>query len=88
VTNLTLGHRGTALFTADRLDAIVRETVTPELDATHAIVVVGAVTSEGVKAALVFHRQTPIGDWRLEAAFLHNFESGENQAGARVILKF
>ncbi len=82
-----LTQRGTHLFSNEELTKIVQEIVIPELDDRHSLVVAGGVTSGGVQAALVFRKKTIYGEWKLEAAFEHDWQTNENQVAGRIIFK-
>jgi len=82
-----LTQRGTHLFSNEELTKIVQETVLPELDDKHSLVVAGGVTSSGAQAALIFRKKTVYGEWKLEAAFEHNWMTDENQVAGRIIFK-
>ena len=85
--DVQLGQRGSSLFTPERLQQIIQETVAPELDDKTSIVGVGSITSTGAQAALVFRKKVKFGEWRLEAAFEHNWATGQNQTAERVLFK-
>jgi len=82
--------RGTNLFSSEALQRVFEETVLPELDESHHLVGVGTVRSDGVKAAIIYHRPVTViglkGEWSVEAAFLYNW-SGERDAEAKVLFK-
>ncbi len=82
--------RGKTLFSSEALQRVFEQTVAPELDDTHHLVAVGAVTREGYKAAIIYHRPVTVigfkGEWQIEGAFLYNW-AGEHDAEARVLFK-
>lgn len=82
--------RGTSIFSSQSLQKVWNETVAPELDDTHTIVGVGTVTTDGLKAAIIFRKPISFmnskGEWIVEGAFLHDW-SGANDVEAKVLFK-
>ena len=81
-----LGQRGQGMFSPEELRRIIATTVEPEMDDKHTVTGVGAITSDGIKAALVFRRHTTFGEWRLEAAFEHDWP-GDNKVAGQILFK-
>jgi len=85
-------RRGSAIFTSEKLQQVWRETVEPELNPEDSVVVTGALTSTGMKAAVIFRRPVKIlnlkGEWIVEGAFLHDW-SGDSgsEMEAKVLFK-
>jgi len=69
---------------------VFNQTVLPEIDEGHSVVVVGTVTAAGLQAAVTFARPVTVlglsGEWRAEAAVLCDW-SGQHEAEARVLFK-
>jgi hypothetical protein len=79
--------RGTAIFSPQELDQIVRTTVIPETDNQHHFALVAATSQTGIEAALVYGRAVGAATWQLQAAWQYTFGAGA-EAGAKLILKF
>ncbi len=82
-----LTKRGTSLFSNEELTKIVQETVLPELDDKHSLVMAGGITSSGIQAALIFRRKSMFGEWKLEAAFEHDWMTDDNKIAGKIIFK-
>lgn len=85
--DVNLGQRGNRLFTPEQLHDIIQKVVVPELDDQTTVVGVGSFTSAGAQAALVFRKKMKLGEWRLEAAFEHDWATHQDQVGGRVLFK-
>lgn len=77
----------TNVFSAAELNRIVQQTIPAATDATHRNAVVGTVDQSGAQIVASFRRPTGAAEWTLEAAARHTW-TGDNQAGASVILKW
>lgn len=76
-----------SLFTQQQLDQIVSETIPAATDATHHNAIVGTVDATGAQVVASFTRDEGSAEWEIQAVARHDW-SGDNEAGAKVILKW
>ncbi len=90
--DLIEGKRGISIFSSEKLQKVWRETVIPELEdkPDSSVIMVGSMTSTGMRAAVIFRKPVQIlnmkGEWIVEGAFLHEW-TGETEQEARVLFK-
>lgn len=77
---MTLG-----MFSPQQLDKIVQDTIGKEdIPSDHKTAVVATFDSNGAKVAVVFHKDSSIGEWQFVGAVQHTWE-GDNSAAGKVI---